>query len=235
MLVYFYSFSHLTFRIPLQGKNVSDLHLSVQSFTYSGLWLKHLLKMLANGKTRVFSFHLCHNFIPTLFAFWQKRRSSHFLGKNVSSFPMPRNSCYLWNHCFEAIAGYGVWQQGLGEEALLAEGRCNDNFILLCSLPSAACCFPWTFSVLPHAFLLSFSRCSSSFSFCGGIACSFRPGYTSLWYIYVEKLECTGLNSHLRLIPLISLFGSIYQAHTHTELFLGLSTLLPQLKGFLSN
>lgn len=175
--------------------------------------------MLANGKTRVFSFHLCHNFIPTLFAFWQKRHSSHFLGKNVSSFPMPRNSCYLWNHCFEAIAVYGMWQQGLGEAALLAEGRCNDNFILLRSLPSAACCFPWTFSVLPHAFLLSFSRCSSSFSFCGGIACSFRPGYTTLWYIYVEKLEWTGLNSHLRLIPLISLFGSIYQAHTHRAVF----------------
>lgn len=103
--------------------------------------------------------------------------------------------------------------------ALVTEGRCNNKFILLSSLPSAACCFPQAFSVLPHAFLQSFSRFSSTLPCCGDIACSFRPGYSTLCCIYFGNLECTELNPHLRLTALISSFGLIYQTHIYRAVF----------------
>lgn len=70
-----------------------------------------------------------------------------------------------------------------------------------------------------HTFLLSFSMFFSSFPCCGGIACTFRPGYSTLLCIYVENLECTEVNSHLRLSALIFLFDSIYQEHKFKQLF----------------
>lgn len=127
------------------------------------------------GKTRVFPFGLCHSFIPTAFVFWHKRHYSHFLGKSVCSSPMPRSSCYLWNHGVEAITGSVMRQQGLGEVVLVTGGRCHDNFLFLCSLLSATHCFPWIFSVLLRTFLLSFSSCSSNFARWGVIASSFGP------------------------------------------------------------
>lgn len=111
--------------------------------------------------------------------------------------------------------------------ALVTEGRCNNNFILLSSLPTAACCFPQTFSVLPHAFLQSFSRFSSSFPCCRDTTCSFRPGYSTLCCIYVGNLECTELNQHRRLTALIYSFGSIYQAHIYRAVFKDFYSSLP--------
>lgn len=68
-----------------------------------------------------------------------------------------------------------------------------------------------------HNSLLSFSMCSSSFPCCGGIACTFRPGYATHLSIYVQNLKYTEVNSYLRFSPLTFLFDSI--RNTYSELF----------------
>lgn len=81
-------------------------------------------------------------------------------------------------------------------------------------------------------FLLSFSVCPSSFQCCGGIACTFRPGYATHLSIYVENLGYSEVNSYLRFSPL-AFFVWLYQERTQS--CLGFSMLFLQLEGSLSN